>query len=185
MYYITKDLHILTGIISTSMRTSFIISWFLLTSIISVSRSQEKQLFGFGDLDWGSSQATVKEYMKNKFDMEPGYERGDAIGYQGGHIFKQDMFLWVYFFNHKGLTETDLVIKSSGRPLGGIFSETVHELTLDYGDPDLYKPDDWNAEWFFYDFPGKHLKAVIKVLPYSDDKISSIKISFLKSNDSE
>ncbi len=167
------------------MKTSFILVWFLFTALISVTRAQEKQLFGFEELDWESSRQTVKDYMKNKYDMEPGYEKHDAIGYQGGKYLKQNIFLWVYFFDDEGLDETDLVIKSSGRPLGAIFSETVHELTVNYGDPDLYKPDDWDAEWFYYDFPGKHLKATIKVSPWSDDKISSIKISFLKAEESE
>lgn len=167
------------------MRISFILVWFLLSALLCVTRSQEKQLFGFGDLDWGSSRQTVKDYMKNKYDMDPGYEKDDAIGYQGGKFLKQNIFLWVYFFDNKGLEETDLVIKNNGRPLGAIFSEVVHELTVIYGDPDLYKPDDWDSEWFYYDFPGKHLKAAIKVSPWSDDKISSIKITFLESKGSE
>ncbi len=159
--------------------------WFLLIAFISVIRPQEKQLFGFGDLDWGSSHNEVKNFMKNKYEISPGYERDDAIGYQGGNYFGQDMFLWVYFFDESGLEETDLVIQNYGRPLGGIFSETVHNLTVTFGDPDLYKPNDWEAEWLYYDFPGKHLKAAIKVSPWSDDKISSIKITFIKSDRSE
>ncbi len=170
---------------NTIMKPVLILFWFLLTASINVIKPQEKQLFGFEGLDWGSSREQVKDYMKNKFDKVPGYERNDAIGYQGGSYLGQDIFLWVYFFDEKGLEETDLVIKNSGRPLGAVFSETVHKLTEDYGDPDLYKPDDWNAEWFYYDFPGKHLKAVIKVSPWSDENISSIKISFLKAEEAE
>lgn len=167
------------------MRTTLFIIWFLLTAFTGVLRSQEKQLYGFGDLDWGTSRQEVKDYMKNKFDMLPGYERSDAIGYQGGRYFGQNLFLWVYFFNEKGLEETDLVIKNSGRPPGAIFSETVHKLTELYDDPDLYKPDDWTAEWFFYDLPGKKLTGTIKISPWSDEKASSIKITFLNSTDHE
>ncbi len=185
MYDIHDNLYIFSQINYTFMRTSFIVIWFLFAASVCVTSAQEKQLFGFGDLDWGSTREEVKNYMKSSFDMTPGYEKMDAIGYQGGSYFGQDMYLWVYFFNEKGLEETDLVIKNSDRPLGAIFSETVHKLTVDYGDPDLYKPDDWDAEWFYYDFPGKHLKAAIKISPWSDEKMSSIKISFIKSEQSD
>ncbi len=167
------------------MKKTLIIVWFLFAAAVCVINPQEKQLYGFGDLSWGSSREEVKEYMKNNFNMIPGYERDDAIGYQGGIYFEQAMHLWVYFFNEKGLQETDLVINNNGRPLGALFSETVHKLTVEYGDPDLYKPDDWNADWFYYDFPGKHLKAAIKVSSWSDNEMSSLKISFLKTEQSE
>ncbi len=176
-----QDLHIFIPNLGIIMKTLLLMILFLFASSISVSLSQEKQLFGFSDLDWGSSREVVKEYMKDNFNLTPGYEKNDAIGYQGGHYFGQDLFLWVYFFGEKGLDQTDLVIKNNGRPLGAIFSEIVHKLTVGHGDPDLYQPDDWKAEWFYYDFPGKHLKATIKVSPWTDDKMSSIKITFLNS----
>lgn len=141
---------------------------------------QEKQLFGFDELEWYSSKETVKDYMNKKYDMLPGYEREDALGYEGGQYLNQALFLWVYFFNDKGLQEVDLVIKNHNRPVGGIFSEIVHSLSMKYGDPNLYKPDDWTAEWFYFDFPGKKLTATIKVSPYSNEKMTSIKIAFLK-----
>ncbi len=162
------------------MKTKSFLILLLSFGISSVFYSQEKQLFGFNDLDWNSSKETVKEFMKVKYNLLPGYERDDAIGYQGGNYLKQDLFIWVYFFDEKGLQEVDLVIKNEDRPLAGIFYEVVHSLTVEYGDPDLFKPDDWNAEWFYYDFPGKQLKATIKVSPYSDEKITRIKISYLK-----
>lgn len=164
------------------MRTSLILIWFLLAASLCVTKSQEKQLFGFDELDWGSTRVEVKDFMESKFNISPGYEKDDAIGYQGGNYFGQDIFLWVYFFDAEGLEETDLVIQNTDRPLGPLFSETIHKLAVTYGDPDLYKPDDWDAEWFYYDFPGKHLKAAIRVSPWSDEKMSSIKISFLKSD---
>ncbi len=157
----------------------FFISFFFV--VISCNLfPQEKQLFGFGDLDWNSSKEQVKALMKSRYDLSPGYEKEDAIGYQGGKYFKEDLFLWVYFFNNDSLQEVDLVVKSNDRPVGAIFYEVVHTLSVDYGDPDLYKPDDWTAEWFYYDFPGKKLKATIKVSPYAGESSTTVKISFLK-----
>ncbi len=158
----------------------FLISFLLIAASYNLF-PQEKQLFGFGDLDWNSSKTQVKDFMKAKYDLSPGYEKEDAIGYQGGRYFNEDLFLWVYFFNNDSLQEVDLVVKNNGRPVGGIFYEVVHTLSNDYGDPDLYKPDDWTAEWFYYDFPGKKLKATIKVSPYSSESSTTVKISFLKS----
>jgi hypothetical protein len=162
------------------MRTKFLFISLLIILATGKIFSQEKQLFGFDELDWNSSKEQVKDLMKNKYDMVPGYEKDDVIGYQGGNYFKEDLFLWVYFFNEEGLNEADLVIKKNDRPTDAIFYEVVHNLSLEYGDPDLYKPDDYTAEWFYYDLPGKKLNATIKVNPYSNDKMTSIKISFLK-----
>lgn len=141
---------------------------------------QVKQLFGFSELDWNSSREQVKEWMKNKYDMEPGYEKDDAIGFQGGQYLNEDLFLWVYFFNGEGLYEVDLVIRNNNTAAGGKFYEVIHNLSVEYGDPDLYKPDENTAEWFYYDLPGKQLNATIKVSPYSNDKMTTVKISFLK-----
>jgi hypothetical protein len=173
-------LYIFVPVINTYMKIKSLIITLLIFETAGVLYSQEKQLFGFGDLDWNSSKEEVKDFMKNKYDLLPGYEKDDAIGYQGGSYLKQELFLWVYFFDEKGLQEADLVVKNSAGPAGGIFYEVVHNLTVEYGDPDLYKPDDWTAEWFYYDFPGKHLNATIKVSPYSNDEMTTIKISFLK-----
>ncbi|HKB86868.1 MAG TPA: hypothetical protein VKD08_11895 [Ignavibacteriaceae bacterium] len=162
------------------MRTKIFFISFIFILIAYNLFPQEKQLFGFGDLDWNSSKVQVKELMKNRYHLSPGYEREDAIGYQGGQYFKEELFLWVYFFNNDSLQEVDLVVKNNDRPVGGIFYEVVHTLSEDYGDPDLYKPDDWTAEWFYYDFPGKKLKATIKVSPYFGETSTTLKISFLK-----
>ncbi len=174
------NLFIFDYYISTYMRIKFLFISLLIILAAGKIFPQEKQLFGFGELDWNTSRANVKELMKNKFDMEPGYEKDDALGYQGGHYFNEDLFLWVYFFKEEGLDEVDLVIKNNDSPVSGIFYEVVHNLSIEYGDPDLYKPDDSTAEWFYYDFPGKQLIATIKVTPYSNDKMTTIKISFLK-----
>lgn len=173
-------LYIFVSVINMKMKLKTLLITLLLLVTTGSLYSQEKQLFGFGDLDWNSSKQTVTEFMKNKYDLNPGYEREDAIGYQGGRYLKQDLYIWVYFFDGKGLQEVDLVIENAGRPPGGIFYEVVHSLTVEYGDPDLFKPDDWTAEWFYYDFPGKQLEATIKVSPYSNEKVTRIKISFLK-----
>jgi hypothetical protein len=178
-----QDLYIFVSIKGIHMRIKPL-SFFIILILISLPLpAQEKQLFGFDDLDWYSSKDAVKDYMNKKYDMSPGYERDDALGYQGGSYLKQDLFLWVYFFNEKGLQEVDLVIKNQDRPVGGIFAEVVQSLTPKYGDPDLYKPDDWIAEWYYFDFPGKQLNATIKVMPYSNENMTSIKITFLKLNE--
>jgi hypothetical protein len=173
-------LSIFVSIKGIVMKTKLIFIFILLLIFPSLLRSQEKQLFGFDELDWDSSKEAVKDFMNTRYDMLPGYEKNDAIGYQGGRYLNQNLFIWVYFFNDDGLQEVDLVVKNNDRPVGGIFHEVVHSLTEEYDDPDLYKPDDWIAEWFYYDLPGKHLNATIKVSPYSNEDMTSIKISFLK-----
>ena len=153
---------------------------YLITITFYQSSAQEKQLFGFEDLDWGASKLIVKEYMGSKYDLFPGYETEDAIGYQGGHCFDQDLYLWVYFFGEEGLSEVDLIVKNDNSPVAGIFSEVTHQISMKYGDPDLYKPDDWNAEWFYYDFSGKKLNATIKISTYTYKNRTTIKVTFLK-----
>jgi hypothetical protein len=118
--------------------------------------------------------------MEEKYHLIPGYEKDDAIGYQGGNYFDQDLHIWVFFFNDSGLNEIDLVVKNNNRPVAEIFYQVVHTLTADYGDPDLFIPEDWTAEWYYFDLPGKRLNATIKISPYSNDEITSIKIAFLK-----
>jgi hypothetical protein len=161
------------------MIKTFLFATYLITITFYQSFAQEKQLYGFGALEWGASKLIVKEYMESKYDLFPGYEKDGAIGYQGGHFFNQDLYLWVYFFNEEGLEEVDLVIRNNNSPAGGIFSEVMHQLILEYGDPELYKPDDWNAEWFYYDSSGKKLNATIKVSSYEYNQRTTIKITFL------
>jgi hypothetical protein len=162
------------------MRIKFflIAIFFTLTSLEMFG--QEKQLFGFGELDWYSSRDNVKDLMKSQYNLLPGYEKDDALGYQGGHYFGEDLFLWVYYFDAQGLNQADLVIKAGDRKSDGIFYELVHTLSGEYGSPDMYKPDEQTAEWYYYDLPGKKLDATIKVSPYSNDKMTTIKITFLK-----
>ncbi len=153
----------------------------LIVQILTVSLyPQEKQLFGLGPFDWNSSKETVKEIMSEKFNLIPGYEKESALGFEGGKYFGEDIHVWVFFFNEDRLGEADLVIKNTDRPVEAIFYEVVHTLSEEYGDPDLYKADDWTAEWYYYDLQGKKLSATIKVSPYSYEKVTSIKISFLK-----
>jgi len=161
------------------MRIILVLISFQLFFIANLIYSQEKQLSGFGELDWKSSREAVKDLMKDKYALLPGYEKDDAIGYQDGRYFNQDLFMWVYFFDKQGLHEVDLVVKNINRMMAGLFSEVVHSLTEEYGDPDLYKPDDWTAEWYYYDIPKKQLNATIKVSPYSNDRMTTIKITFL------
>lgn len=141
---------------------------------------QEKQLFGFGPFDWGSSKEEIKETMKEKFNLLPGYEKDDAIGFEGGEFFGEKMHIQVFFFEENKLSEIDLIVKNINRPVTGIFYSVIHGLTEEYGDPDLYQPDEWLAEWFFYDFPGKKLNALIKISPYTNDKITTVKIAFTR-----
>jgi hypothetical protein len=141
---------------------------------------QEKQLFGFGPIDWGSSKDQVKGIMKEKFNLLPGYEKEDAVGFEGGKYFGEDIHIWVFFFDVDKLNEADLVVQNIDRPSEAIFYEVVHNISDDYGDPDLFKADDRTAEWFYYDLSGKKLSGTIKVSPYSSDKMTSIKITFLK-----
>lgn len=173
-------LSIFVSLKGTIMKTQLIFILTLLLIFPVLIRPQEKQLFGFDELDWDSSKEVVKDFMNTRYDMLPGYEKEDALGYHGGRYLNQNLFLWVYFFNDEGLQEVDLVVKNSNSPVGGIFHEVVHSLTQEYGDPDLYKQDDWVAEWFYFDFPGKHLNATIKVSPYSNENMTSIKVSYLK-----
>lgn len=160
------------------MKFYFIVMFFTLASFGMFG--QEKQLFGFGELDWFSSRDQVKDLMKSQYNLSPGYEKDDALGYQGGHYFGEDLYLWVYYFNLQGLQQVDLVIKAGDRKSDAIFYELVHTLTGVYGDPDMYKPDEQTAEWYYYDLPGKKLDATIKVSPYSNDKMTTIKATFFK-----
>ena len=161
------------------MIKKILLAAYLITITFYQSFAQEKQLYGFGDLDWNTSMQTVKDYMKNKYDMLPGYEKNDAIGFQGGRYLDKDLYLWVYFFGEEGLNEVDLIIRNNNSPVGGIFDQVTHQLITEYGNPDLYKPDDWNAEWFYYDFSGKKLNATIKVSSYEYNQRTTIKITFL------
>lgn len=177
------NLSIFVSLKGTTMKSILSIFFICLIILPGIVYSQEKQLFGFDELDWNSSKESVKDFMKDRYDMQPGYEKDDAIGYQGGRYLNQNLYIWVYFFGEEGLQEVDLVINNKKRPVGGIFSEIVHNLTEGYGDPDLYKPDDWIAEWFYFDLPEKHLKSTIKVAPYSTEKMTTIKVTFLKTDE--
>ncbi len=162
------------------MKSNFWLCVFIFLLFSASSYSQEKRLFGMGPFDWTISKEMVKQIMEEKYHLIPGYEKDDAIGYQGGNYSNQDLHLWVFFFNDSGLNEIDLVVKNNNRPVAEIFYQVVHTLTEEYGDPDLFKPNDWTAEWFYFDHPGKRLNATIKISPYSNDEITSIKIAFLK-----
>jgi hypothetical protein len=148
--------------------------------VAATTHPQVKQLYGLGPFDWNSSKEEVKAIMSEKFNLLPGYEKEDAIGFEGGKYFDQKIHIWAFFFSEDKLNEADLVINNVNRPVAAIFYEVVHTLSVDYGDPDLYQPDDWSAEWFYYDFSGKKLNATIKISPYSNEKMASIKISFVK-----
>ncbi len=141
---------------------------------------QEKQLFGMGPIDFNSSTDAVKEIMKEKFNLMPGYEKEDAIGFEGGEYFGEKLHIWAFFFKNNKLIQIDLVVKNINRPATAIFYNVNHNLAEEYGDPDLYQPDEWLSEWFYYDFPGKKIIASIKVTPYTDDNTTTIKISFVK-----
>lgn len=141
---------------------------------------QEKQLFGFGPFDWNSSKEIVKDIMKEKFNLLPGYEKDDAIGFEGGEHFGEKMHMQVFFFEQNNLNEVDLVIKNINRPVSAIFYEVIHNMNEEYGNPDLFQPDEWTAEWFYYDFPGKKLNGSIKISPYKGDNTTSIKIAFIR-----
>lgn len=141
---------------------------------------QEKQLLGLTPFDWDSSKESVKQIMSEKFNLLPGYEKEDAIGFEGGKYFGENLHLWVFFFKEDKLDEIDMVIKNLNRPVNAIFYEVVHNIVDEYGDPDLFKADDWIAEWYYYDISGKKLNATIKVSPYTNEIMTSIKISFLK-----
>ena len=159
------------------------IFWFYLLfsqlSIISIY-PQEKQLFGLGPFDWGISKEEVKSLMKDKFDLLPGYQKADAIGFESGKYFGENIHVWAFFFNEDKLNEVDLVIKNDSGSVGSIFYGVVHNISDEHGDPDLFKPDDWTAEWYYYEIPGKKLNATIKISPYSGEGATTIKITFLK-----
>lgn len=162
------------------MKIIFGLSVLLLQYVTVFIYPQEKQLFGMGPFDFNSSGDDVKGIMKEKFELLPGYEKEDAIGFEGGAYFGEKMHIWVFFFEDNKLNEVDLVVKNINRPTAAIFYNIIHNLTDEYGDPDLYQPDEWTAEWFYYDFQGKKIIDTIKVSPYTDDNITTIKISFIK-----
>ncbi|HSD63215.1 MAG TPA: hypothetical protein VLB50_05425 [Ignavibacteriaceae bacterium] len=162
------------------MKKFFWISLFGTQFFTLIIFAQEKQLFGFGPFDWNSGKEVVKDIMKEKFNLLPGYEKEDAIGFEGGEYFGEKMHIQVFFFEQNKLNEVDLVIENINRSVSAIFYEIIHNMNEEYGDPDLFQPDEWIAEWFYYDFPDKKLNATIKISPYTGGKKTSIKIVFLR-----
>jgi hypothetical protein len=152
----------------------------LVISTTLVVSAQEKKLLGVGFFNWGISKEEVKQEMRSKFDLQPGYNEDNALGFQGGTYLNEKLHIWVFYFSEDKLNEIDLVIKNENSPVAQIFYEVMHNLTQEFSDPDLYKPDYWKAEWFYYDMPGNKINATINVAPYSTEKDTTIKLTFTK-----
>jgi hypothetical protein len=164
------------------MQNIFKISLLLVPFLSLLIYPQEKQLFGFGPFDFNSSREVVRELMKEKFDKIPGYEKEDVMGFEDLEFFHEKIHLCAFFFENDMLDEVDLVVENINRPTTAIFYNVIHYMTEEYGDPELYQPDEWTAEWFYYDLPGKKIIAVIKLSPYNINNVTTIKISFVKAN---